>query len=81
MVAVPTGKADTLVVGAWVTDQTVIKEGRAAKRLADLKVGDRVPNSSNGSRSVNRGISTMPHEGEDNCRTSLDVDRRAKQPQ
>ncbi|MCZ7625263.1 MAG: hypothetical protein C3F12_03405 [Candidatus Methylomirabilota bacterium] len=42
VVAVPTGKTDTLVVGASVTDQTVIKEGRTTKRLADLKVGDRV---------------------------------------
>lgn len=42
VVAVPTGKTDTLVVGAWVTDQTVIKEGRTAKRLTDLRIGDRV---------------------------------------
>lgn len=42
VVAVPTGKSDTLVVGASVTDQTVIKEGNTKKRLEDLKVGDRV---------------------------------------
>ncbi len=42
VVAVPTGKNDTLVVGASVTDQTVIKEGKTKKRLEDLKVGDHV---------------------------------------
>jgi hypothetical protein len=42
VVAVPKGKTDTLVVGASVTDQTVIKEEKMKKRLADLKVGDRV---------------------------------------
>lgn len=42
VVAVPQGKNNTLVVGASVTDQTVIKEGKTKKRLTDLKVGDHV---------------------------------------
>jgi hypothetical protein len=42
VVAVPRGETDALVVGAWVTDQTVIMEGKAKKGLEDLKVGDRV---------------------------------------
>lgn len=42
VVTVPRGQADALVVGAWVTDQTVIKEGKAKKGLEELKVGDRV---------------------------------------
>lgn len=42
VVAVPKGKSDTLVVGASVTDQTVIKEGKTRKRLTDLKVGNHV---------------------------------------
>lgn len=42
LVTVPRGETDALVVGAWVTDQTVIKEGKAKKGLQDLKVGDRV---------------------------------------
>jgi cytoskeletal protein RodZ len=41
-VTVPKGKADHLVVGATVTDQTIIKEGKAKKSLADLKVGEHV---------------------------------------
>lgn|SRR5574337_746534 len=41
-VTVPKGKADHLIVGATVTAQTVIKEGKARKSLADLKVGERV---------------------------------------
>ncbi len=42
LVTVPKGETDALVVGAWVTDQTVIKEGKAKKSLEDLRVGDRV---------------------------------------
>jgi len=42
VVTVPKGGTDALVVGAWVTDQTVIKEGKAKKRLEDLTVGDQV---------------------------------------
>lgn len=42
VVAVPQGKNNTLVVGASVTDQTVIKEGKTRKRLTDLKVGNHV---------------------------------------
>lgn len=42
VVAVPKGKSDTLVVGASVTDQTVIKKGKTKKRLADLEVGNHV---------------------------------------
>lgn len=41
-VTVPKGKSNHLVVGATVTDQTVIKEGKAKKSLADLKVGEHV---------------------------------------
>lgn len=41
-VTVPKGKADHLIVGATVTDQTVIKEGKTRKSLADLKVGEHV---------------------------------------
>lgn len=42
VVTVPKGETDALVVGAWVTDQTVLKEGKTKKRLEDLKVGDHV---------------------------------------
>jgi len=42
VVTVPKGETDALVVGAWVTDQTVIKEGKTKKRLEDLKVGAHV---------------------------------------
>jgi hypothetical protein len=41
-VKVPRGKAETLLVGAMLNDQTVIKEGKTRKSLADLKVGDHV---------------------------------------
>ena len=41
-VKVPRKNADSLVVGAAVNDQTVIREGETKKRLADLKVGDHV---------------------------------------
>jgi hypothetical protein len=41
-VKVPRGKEAALIVGASVTDQTVIKEGKSRKSLADLKVGDHV---------------------------------------
>lgn len=42
VVTAPRGETDALVVGAWVTDQTIIKEGKAKKRLEDVNVGDRV---------------------------------------
>src|SRR5574337_1028766 len=42
VVTVPKGETDALVVGARVTDQTVMKEGTAKKRLEELNVGDRV---------------------------------------
>ncbi len=41
-VKVPRKKANSLVVGASVTDRTVIREGKRKKSLADLKVGDHV---------------------------------------
>lgn len=42
VVTVPRGETDALVVGARVTDQTVIKEGKTKKHLEDLKVGVQV---------------------------------------
>lgn len=41
-VTAPKGKADHLIVGAMVTDRTVIKEGKTRKSLTDLKVGEHV---------------------------------------
>ncbi len=41
-VKAPRGKSDALVVGASVTDQTMIREGKTKKSLTDLKVGDHV---------------------------------------
>jgi len=41
-VKVPRGKEEALIVGASVTDRTVIREGKTKKKLADLKVGDHV---------------------------------------
>ncbi|MBI3779643.1 MAG: hypothetical protein HY278_01050 [candidate division NC10 bacterium] len=41
-VKAPRGKKDNLVVGASVTDRTVIREGKRKKSLEDLKVGDHV---------------------------------------
>ncbi len=39
-VKAPQGKSDFLVVGASVTDQTIVREGKSKKSPADLKVGD-----------------------------------------
>ncbi len=41
-VKAPRGKADALVVGASVTERTVIREGKTTKGLADFKVGEHV---------------------------------------
>jgi hypothetical protein len=41
VVKAPEGKKE-LTVGVDVSDKTVIREGKAAKTLADIKVGDKV---------------------------------------
>lgn len=42
VVTVPKWKTDALVVDAWVTDQTVIRDEKVEKRLEDLNVGGQV---------------------------------------